>query len=166
MAFIFSLLSGDQLLSLLLPCLDGYLLWLTFAACNADALRAAFFADRNHNRENPILEFRLDIVGIDRPGEGDRPFKGAGDDFPQEPVVSLPALHPATLGLLCLLSSALLLTLLLRRPTLHLTLGLVLMLILMAIATANRQAVLINRKFNIFRPHPWKRNIHLIAIRR
>src|SRR4051812_35532904 len=148
MAFIFSLLSGDQLLSLLLPCLDGYLLWLTFAACNADALRAAFFTDRNHNRENPILEFRLDIVGIDRPGEINRPFKGAGDDFPQEPVVSLPMpLHPATLGLLrllsstllssTLLSSALLLTLLLRRPTLHLTLGLVLMLILMAIVTAN-----------------------------
>src|SRR3984893_7115707 len=135
MTFIFSLLSRDQLLSLLLPCPDGYLLRLTFAACNADALRAAFFTDRKHNRENPILEFRLDLFGIDRPGEGDRPFKRAGGDFPQEPVVSLPlAFHPATLrllrllpsALLRLLPSALLLTLLLRRPTLHLILGLVL----------------------------------------
>jgi hypothetical protein len=160
-------LSRNQLLSLLLPCPDGYLLRLTFAACNADALRAAFFANRKHNRENPILEFRLDIVGIDRPGEGDRPFKRTGDNFPQEPVVSLPmAFRPATLRLLRLLSSALLLTLLLRLPTLHLTLGLALMLFLMAIATANRQAVLINREFNIFRSHAWERNIHLVAIRR
>src|SRR5258708_8994149 len=165
MAFIFSPLSRDQLLSLLLPCPDGYLLRLTFAACNADALRAAFFTDRNHNRENPILEFRLDFVGIDRPGEGDRPFKRAGDDFSQEIVVSL-AFHPPTLGLLRLLPSALLLTLLLRLPTLLLTLRLVLTLILIAIATANRQAVLINREFNIFRPHAWERNIHLVAIRR
>jgi hypothetical protein len=141
----FSLLTRDPLLPLLLPCPDGHLLRLTLAPCDADALRAARFTDGKQNRENPILEGRLDIVGIDRPGESDRPFKRAGRDFPQEPVVSLRmALHP---GLLPLLSYILLLrlglALLLRRLTLRLTFGLVLMLVLMAVATSNRQGVLI-----------------------
>lgn len=78
----FSLLTRGPLLPLLLPCLDGHLLRLTLAACDADPLRAARFTDGKQNREDPILEARLDIVGIDRPGEDDRPFKRAGDDFP------------------------------------------------------------------------------------
>jgi hypothetical protein len=69
------------------------------------------------------------------------------------------AVRPARLGLLCLLSSILLLPLLLA-------LGLFLMLILMAVATSNRQGVLIGQEFNIFRSHPWERNIHLVAILR
>src|SRR5438552_8918104 len=169
MAYIFYLLIKGPLLPLPLPCLlslsclDGHLLRLTLAACNADPLRAAPFTNREHNREDPILELRLDIVGIDRPGEGDHPFKCAGDDFSREPVVSTPMAF--RLALLCLLSTVLLrlllalrlarlrlllarcLTrlrlLLARRLTrlrlllgLRLTLGLVLMLVLMAEATS------------------------------
>ena len=126
---------------MLLPRTDGYLLRLTLTACDSDPLRAARFTDGKLNREYPILELRLDIVGIERPGESDHPFKRAGDDFPREPVVSLPMTAClATLGLLCLLSSVLLFrlwrTLLLL--ALHLSLGLVLMLVLMAVAPSNR----------------------------
>src|SRR2546422_14795 len=159
MTFISSLLSRDPLLPLFLPCPDGYLLRLTLVPCEADPLRFARFTDGKHNREDPILELRLDIVGINRPGEGDRSFKCAGDDFPREPVVSLPmTIRLPLLGLLPRLWLALLLL------ALRLTLGLVLMLVLMAVAPSNRQGVLINREFNIFRSHPWERNIHLIAV--
>ena len=85
MAYIFYLLIKGPLKGPLLPlplpcllslsCLDGHLLRLTLAACDADPLRAAPFTNGKHNREDPILELRLDIVGIDRPGEGDHPFK-------------------------------------------------------------------------------------------
>src|SRR5205807_6937520 len=100
MAYIFYLLIKGPLKGPLLPlplpcllslsCLDGHLLRLTLATCDADPLRAAPSTNGEHNREDPILELRLDIVGIDRPGEGDHPFKCAGDDFPREPVVSTP----------------------------------------------------------------------------
>ena len=93
----------------LLPCLDGYLLWLCLATCcEADSPRATRFTYRKQNREDPILEFRLNIVDIDRPGEGDRPFKRAIHDFPREPGVSLTmAARSALLGLLRLLSCVL-----------------------------------------------------------
>ena len=81
---------------------------------------------------------------------------------------TLMAFHLALLFLLSTVLLRLLLALCLTRLrlllALRLTLGLVLMLVLMAEATSNRQGVLINRQFNIFRSHPWKRNIHLIAI--
>src|SRR5690348_5861496 len=91
MAFMFSLLTRGPLLllPLLRPCPYSHLLRLTLTACEADPPGAARFINRNQNREDPILQARLDMVGIDRPGEGDRPFKRAGGDFPQEPVVSL-----------------------------------------------------------------------------
>lgn len=147
---------------MLLPCPDGHRLLLSLAACDADPLRAARFTDGKHNREDPILELRLDIIGIDRPGEGDRPFKRAGDDFPREPVVSLAmATRLATLSLLLALGLTLLSLLLLS-----LALNLVLVLVLLAELPPNRQGVLINDDFNIFRSHPRKRNIHLIALRR
>src|SRR6266851_2730283 len=135
---------------------------------DADPLRAARFTDGKHNREDPILELRLDIIGIDRPGEGDRPFKRAGDDFPREPVVSLTmATRLATLSLLLGLGLTLLSLLLgLLSLLLPLALSLVLVLVLLAELPPNRQGVLINDDFNIFRSHPWKRNIHLIALRR
>ena len=164
-----------------LPCPNRHLLRLTAltalvdcVAFDADSLRAARFAHGKQNREDPILKFRLDIVGIDRPGEGYRPFKRASDDFPREPVVSFPV--ALCLPLLCLLSSGLLrrlLALLLRRLALRLswlrllspgllalplTFGLVLMVVLMAEAASNRQGVLINSQFNIFWSHSWKRN--------
>src|SRR6266567_2006140 len=180
--------TGDPLLPLLwplLPCLDGYLLWLCLATCcEADSPRATRFIYRKQNREDPILEFGLNIVDIDRPGEGDRPFKRARGNFLDEPVVPLSmavrlTLHPALL----------LLAWLLRRRTLHLTClplllplhltrlplllalllgthGRLLMLVLIAVATSNRQGVLINRDFDIFRAHPRQRNVHLVAIRR
>ncbi len=92
----------------MLPGPDGHRLRLTLAARDADPLQAARLTDRKQNREHPIVELRLDIVGIDRPGESDRPLKRAGDDFPREPVVSLSMTASlALLGLLRLLSSAL-----------------------------------------------------------
>src|SRR5579864_5935331 len=151
---------------MLLPCPDGHRLLLSLAACDADPLRAARFTDGKHNREDPILELRLDIIGIDRPGEGDRPFKRAGDDFPREPVVSLTmATRLATLSLLLGLRLGLGLTLL-SLLLLSLALSLVLVLVLLAELPPNRQGVLINDEFNIFRSHSRKRNIHLITLRR
>ena len=128
-----------RLLASLLPCLDGHLLGLTLAACDADPFRAARFTDGKQNREDTILKLRLDIVGIDRPGEGDRPFKRAGDDFPREPVVSLTmTFRLATLRLLCLLPSVLLFRLCWALLALHLPLGLALMIVLVAVAPSNR----------------------------
>ncbi len=108
-----------------------------------------------------------DIVDIDEPGEGDRPFKRAGGYFLQEPVVPLPvavrlALHPVLLGLALLLRRRalrltclpLLLACLPLLLSLHLSLGLLLMLVLIAVATSNCQAVLINHDFDIFRSAP------------
>src|SRR5437762_2491357 len=95
-----SLIISGPLLLLLLSCPNEHLLRLTLTVrltaslaagldvLEADPSRAARFTDGKQKREDPILEFRLDIVGIDRPGEGDRPFKRASDDFPREPVVS------------------------------------------------------------------------------
>src|SRR6266581_1956019 len=161
MTFIILTPQQGPLLALFLPCPDRHLLRLTLAACEADPLRAARFTDGKQNREDPILEACLDIVGIDRPGEGDRPFKCARGDFPREPVVSLPvAFRPALLGLALLLRRLTLRLLL----ALRLTFGLVLMLVLMAVTTSNRQGVLINGQFNIFWSHSWKRNIHLITV--
>jgi hypothetical protein len=163
------------LLPLLLSCLNGYLLRLTLA-CETDTLWATGFIYRKHNREDSILEFRLNIVDIDRPGEGDRPFKRPGRNFLQEPVVTLlVAVRSALLAiasllwlpnwrLTCLrLLLALPLTLLLA---LRLTLLLFPMLVLITIATSNCQGVLINRDFDVFWPHSWESNIYLIAIRR
>src|SRR5437762_9948010 len=134
----------------LLPGSDCHLLRLTLATCDADSLGATRFVDGKQNCENPILEFCLDIVGIDRPREGDCPFKHAGGDFPQEPVMSLPMARCLTLlGLLHLFSVRLL------------TLCLFLMLVLMAEATSNRQGIYINRQFNIFWTYSRKRNIYL-----
>jgi len=75
-------------------------------AFDGDPLRAARFTYGKPDREYPILKFRLDIIGIDRPGEGYRPFKRASDNFPRKPVVSFPV--ALCFPLLCLLSSALL----------------------------------------------------------
>ena len=65
------------LLPFLLSCPDGHLLRLTLAFRETDPLRFARFTDGKQNGEDPILELRLDIVCIDRPGEGDRSFKRA-----------------------------------------------------------------------------------------
>ncbi len=86
-----------RVLLTLLPRPNGHRLLLSLAACDADPLRAARFTNGKHNREDPILKLRLDIIGIDRSREGDRPFKRAGDDFPREPVVSLPMATPPPL---------------------------------------------------------------------
>src|SRR5258708_21079062 len=159
MAFIFFTPSspGVHLLPLLLLCLDRHLLRLILAARDADPPRAPLFTDGKLNREDPILVARLDSVDIDRLVEGDRPFKCAGGDFLQDPDVS--TRMAVCRALLRLLSSVVPLRLLLA-------LHLVLTLVLSTVATSNRQGVLINCQFNIFRPHPWERNIHLIAIRR
>ena len=88
---------------------------MTLPPAEANPPWAACFSDGKRNRENPILELRLDIVGIDGPGESDRAFKLAVDDFPREPVVSLTMPVRLTLlgglRLLCLLSSVMLLRL-------------------------------------------------------
>ncbi len=158
-----SLLLGDPLLALrlpLLPCLDGYLLRSLLAACETDSPRAGRFIYGQQNREDPVLELCVDMVDIDEPGEGDRPFKRAGGYFLQEPVVPLPvavrlALHPVLLGLALLLRRrSLRLTCLPLLLSLHLSLGLLLMLVLIAVATSNCQAVLINHDFDIFRSAP------------
>jgi hypothetical protein len=69
---------------LVLASFDGHPFGLTTR--DGDLFRAAGRADRHRDGENTLLEAGVDLVSVNRFGEGDAALKGADTDFLDQPV--------------------------------------------------------------------------------